>query len=67
MEQEKSGLNTGLLIVILVIIVGVGVWWFTSRQSVPQEKEKPGINVDVNLPGGNDDANNAPQGGTPSY
>jgi hypothetical protein len=73
MENRNSGVNTVLLVIILVLIVGFGVWWFTNRRTpMVEENTAPGINLDVNLPTGNnnsdidggDDAGNPPSGGS---
>jgi uncharacterized membrane protein YqiK len=47
-NQSDSGANTVLIVIILLILVGFGAWWFTMRNNAPQES--PVINVDVKLP-----------------
>lgn len=73
MENRNSGVNTVLLVIVLVLIVGFGVWWFTTRRTpMAEENTTPGINLDVNLPTGNNNsdtgggtsAGNPPSGGS---
>jgi len=45
-NQNNNGVNTILIVVILVILVGALVWFFTK--SAPQPDA--GFEVDVNLP-----------------
>lgn len=49
-QNGDSGANTVLIVIILLILVGFGAWWFTMRNATPQES--PAINVDVKLPTG---------------
>ncbi len=51
-HSNQSGTNTVLIVIILVIIVGVLVWFF--RGGIAQED--PGLEVDVNLPAGEEGA-----------
>lgn len=67
-REENSGVNTVLIVIVLGLIVAFGVWFFGQDRTPAEtsENEAPGINVDVNLPTGEQDA--APQegnGGTP--
>jgi len=65
METNNSSTNTVLLVIILLVLVGVGVWWFTMRTSVPANPEEvparndAGLNIDVNMPEGEGDTNEA--------
>jgi uncharacterized membrane protein YqiK len=45
-NQNNSGVNTVLIVVILVILVGALVWFFTKSAPV----QDAGFQVDVNLP-----------------
>lgn len=53
-QNSDSGANTVLLVIILLIVVGFGVWWFTMRNvtTTPAPQQNPGINLDVKLPTG---------------
>jgi hypothetical protein len=59
MDNQNSGVNTVLLVIVLVLLVGFGVWWFSGHRGVApatQNQNNPGVNLDVNLPsGGNND------------
>lgn len=50
-QNENSGTNTILIVLVLVAIVGFGVWFFSSQRTTPAtDNENGGLNVDVNLP-----------------
>jgi len=51
-ETNNSGVNTMLIVLVLVVLVGLGVWWVVStRGSVPQTNTNDdGININVDLP-----------------
>ena len=50
-DQNGDSANTVLIVIILLILVGFGVWWFTMRGAVTAPaQENPGINIDVKLP-----------------
>ena len=49
-NDSASSTNTVLLVIVLLILVGFGVWWFTMRNSAKEDTSD--INVDVNLPSG---------------
>ena len=36
-----------LLVVVLVLLIGFGVWYFTSREAVPPPSEGPGIELNI--------------------
>lgn len=45
MDNNNSGVNTIILVIILALIV-FGMVWFFKGQATPEE----GLNVDVNIP-----------------
>jgi hypothetical protein len=55
-SQESSGVNTVLIVLVLVIVVGFVVWMFAGNSpanapELPNDDTKT-LNVDVDLPGG---------------
>ena len=53
-QNETSSTNTILIVLVLVAIVGFGVWFFNQNAA---DDSTPGLNVDVNLPtGGSQDS-----------
>ena len=61
-HDPASQTNMVLIVIVLVLIVGFGVWWFTSRNTPADDSS--GINVDVNLPEGNNSSPGSNSGGT---
>lgn len=56
MNENSSGTNTVLIVIVLLILVAFGVWWFMSRDEAPSPATstiEEGVNVDVALPGSN--------------
>jgi flagellar basal body-associated protein FliL len=51
-NQNNSGVNTILIVIVLMILVGAMVWFFTSSSAPEQES---GLQVDVNLPAGSNE------------
>ncbi len=51
-NNNSSGVNTVLIVIVLMIIVGALVWFFAR----PVAEEQTGIEVDINLPAGNNEA-----------
>ncbi|MEX2052494.1 MAG: hypothetical protein WD991_02260 [Candidatus Paceibacterota bacterium] len=49
-HNDSSGTNTMLIVIVLVLLVGFGVWWFATRGGVPDDASD--INVDLSLPDG---------------
>lgn len=49
-QNESSGTNTILIVLVLAAVVAFGVWFFSSQGTIPSTNENPGLNVDVNLP-----------------
>ncbi len=47
-NQSNSGVNTILIVVILVIIVGALVWFFTNSVQAPEQET--GLEMDLNVP-----------------
>lgn len=47
-EENQSGMNTVLIVILLLIVVGFGVWLFTTNQV----GEPSGANIEVQLPAG---------------
>ncbi len=63
-SNDSSGANSVLLAIILVVIVGLAVWYFTvrhNRVAAPAETGS-GLNVQVNMPTGG--SNNTPPADT---
>jgi|AntRauTorckE6833_2_1112554.scaffolds.fasta_scaffold05897_6 uncharacterized membrane protein YqiK len=53
-NQENSGVNTVLIVIILVIIVAGLVWFFAGRGPAAEAPNNDaGFQVDVNIPDGN--------------
>lgn len=46
-SNNTSGVNTVLIVILLVAVVGFGVWYFTKREE-PQNQDDV-INVDLSL------------------
>jgi hypothetical protein len=57
-NQNNSGVNTVLIVVILVILVGALVWFFTKQSPAPAPaaEQDAGFEIDVNMPEGSDEA-----------
>jgi hypothetical protein len=53
MQNENSGVNTVLIVIVLLILVGFGVWWFRGA-GAPSDTTNGELNVDVNLPTGSE-------------
>ncbi len=51
--MQSNNTNTILLVVIIALVVGFGVWYLTTHKK-PAETEQPGLHIDVNVPGGGD-------------
>lgn len=50
----NGGSNTAIVVIVVLILVALGIWWFVGRGGTPTPtNNQNGINVDVNLPGGN--------------
>ncbi len=56
--EGSSGVNTVLLVVIILAVVGFGVWWYKYYRTPAPASNNPSINVDVNLPAGGENTNN---------
>ncbi len=52
-HNDSSGTNTVLIVIVLVLLVGFGVWWFTAREGGDLDDDSD-INVDLTLPTGRD-------------
>ncbi len=59
-QDTDSGINTILIVIILMLLVGFIVWWFTMRTDVTSTPTDNGsdIYLDVNLPDKSNGANN---------
>ena len=67
MNDNNSGVNTVLIVIVLVVVVGALMWYFSRNTGVnvpAPTQEEPGLNVDVNLPTGEGGQGGAEQGGT---
>ncbi len=53
METTKGSTNTTLLVIILLIIVGLGVWYITDHRG--RRGSDDSLNIKVDLPSGSDD------------
>ncbi|MCR4325339.1 MAG: hypothetical protein NUV59_00850 [Patescibacteria group bacterium] len=60
--KESSGVNTVLIVLLIIIVLG-GIFWF-MRGGVEQEAQDPGIDLNVNLPATDTGASDATQGGS---
>lgn len=49
-QNGDSGVNTVLIVIVLLIIVGAAVWYFSMRWVTPTQQGIPKVNVDVKLP-----------------
>lgn len=47
-QNESTGTNTVLIVLLLAAVVAFGVWFFS--QGTAPAVEDPGLNVDLNLP-----------------
>lgn len=57
---ESSGANTILIVLVIILLVGFGVWWFLDQKAGDKEPaNEPGINLEVTLPEGSDKENTA--------
>lgn len=54
MQQNNSGMNTVLLVIILVTIVGA-VTWFFATQIDSTEQNEASFGVDVTVPSGSNE------------
>lgn len=50
-QENNSGVNTILIVILLLVVVVLGVWFFRGGFGAPAAPDD-GINVDVNLPTG---------------
>jgi len=50
--MNNSSLNTGLLLVIVIVLIAGGFWYLSSRQVEVEQEQNPGI--EITLPEGND-------------
>ncbi len=46
-NNETSGVNTVLIVILLLIVVGAGVWYFTKNKSM--ENTDDSLNIDLSL------------------
>lgn len=57
MNNESSGVNTVLIVILLLIVVGALVWFFrgklSGQDSAPENDKK--LEVNVNLPTGTEE------------
>ncbi len=60
MNNDSANTNTILIVFILLILVGGGVWYFT-RGGAPADDTKT-LDIDVTLPTGGSGDNTAPSG-----
>jgi len=50
MTNDDSGVNTVLLTLVLVVLVGFGIWWMMSVKVPNTPKETSPLKVEVALP-----------------
>jgi len=56
--SQKGNTNTVLIVVVLLVLVGFVVWYFTMRGGTQAPApDKNGVNIDVTLPEGSSDSN----------
>lgn len=48
--MDNSGLNTGLLLIIIIALIGGGAWYVMT-----QIEQEPETNIEVTLPIGNNE------------
>lgn len=48
-EENQSGVNTVLIVILLLIVVGLAVWFLSGTQADEQEN---GTRIEVQLPDG---------------
>ncbi len=57
--NNKGNTNTIILVAILVVLVGFGVWWYKTYQSVaptePTTTDEGGIDINIGGGAGADD------------
>lgn len=53
--NNNSGVNTILIVVVLVLIVGFGVWYFMGGMDTPAEE--PDAALEINLGGEGEETN----------
>ncbi len=56
-NNETSGVNTVLIVILLLIVVGAGVWYFTKNK--PMENTDDSLNIDLSL--GEENGESLPQ------
>jgi hypothetical protein len=61
--MNNTNFGNIILVVILVLLVGFGVWYFTVR-SAPAAPSGIDVHIDGALPGGSDDGTSDQGGGT---
>lgn len=49
--NNNSGVNTILIVVVLVLIVGFGVWYFMNGMDTPAEEPEAGLEINIGTEG----------------
>lgn len=56
MNENNSGTNTVLIVIVILVLVGFVMWFVTSRTNAPVDNDRT-LDVNVDLPDGNDGGN----------
>ena len=51
-DSSFSALNTLLIVIVLVLIVGFGVWWYKTYASPAEPTPQQGLQINVDANGG---------------
>jgi len=63
-NNNSSGTNTILIVIVIIILVALGVWWYVASNGTGQPADNGSdINVDLNLPEGENGGGGANAGG----
>lgn len=59
MNNDNSGVNTILIVIVLLLLVGFGVWYltdgFNAWRAAPAENDNAEFNLNVEIPAGSND------------
>ena len=53
MNDNNSGVNTILIVIVLLLIVGFGVWYFKGGMMSAPAEDNAEFNLNVEVPSGN--------------
>ncbi len=63
-NDPSSQTNTILIVIVLVVLVGFGVWWYMDHKANSTEENPSGVNVNLTVPNGTNNNTPAPTGGS---